>query len=105
MGERENVDGEQQVEDGIEGTGGGNERDETLHEGSEQVGLEIVAVEETAGHGSMQGSKTVKVRSGCNSLNCVVEHRWGGSEDGRQVEESLGSYVRDEVEGEQQDVM
>ena len=37
MGERENVDGEQQVEDGIEGNGGGNERGEILHEGSEQV--------------------------------------------------------------------
>ena len=34
-----------------------------------------------------------------------MEHRWGGSEDGRQVEESLGSNVRDEVEGEQQDVI
>ena len=53
----------------------------------------------------MKGSKTVKVRSGCNSLNCVVEHRWGSSEDGKLVEESLGSDVRDEVEGEQQDVM
>ncbi len=53
----------------------------------------------------MKGSKTVKVRSGCNSLNCVVEHRWGASEDGKLVEESLGSDVRDEVEGEQQGVM
>ena len=53
----------------------------------------------------MKGAKTVKVRSGCNSLNCVVEHQWGASEDGKLVEESLGSDVRDEVEGEQQDVM
>ena len=39
------------------------------------------------------------------SLNCVVEHQWGASEDGKLVEESLGSDVRDEVEGEQQNVM
>ena len=58
MGERENCDGEQQVEDGIEGTGGGNERDETLHEGSEQVELEIVAVEETAGHGRVEDGES-----------------------------------------------
>ena len=58
MGERENVDGEQQVEDGIEGTGGGNERDETLHEGSEQVELEIVAAEETAGHGRFEDGES-----------------------------------------------
>ena len=44
VGERENVDGEQQAEDGIEGTGGD----------SEQVELEIVAAEETAGHGKVE---------------------------------------------------
>jgi len=58
VGERENVDGEQQVEDGIEGTGGSNERDETLHEGSEQVELEIVAAEETAGHGRFEDGES-----------------------------------------------
>jgi len=58
VGERENVDGEQQVEDGIEGTGGGKEPDETLHEGSEQVELEIVAAEETAGHGRVEDGES-----------------------------------------------
>ena len=82
MGERENVDG------------GGNERG--------QVELKLLLSKKLPG---MKGSKTVKVRSGCNLLNCVVVHPWGASEDGKLVEESLGSDVRDEVENEQQDVM